>query len=227
MSLDMKIPSDVPRTHRFLGVEIELAPGVLIPRQETELLGRTAIAALQGKGERPLLVDVCCGSGNLACAIAHQVPDLHAWACDLTDPCVALARRNVARLDLTDRVEVLQGDLFAPLLERNLVGKIDCIVCNPPYISSGKLAGESAHLLEREPREAFDGGPYGLTIQQRVIREAAPLLRSGGILLLEFGLGQKRQVELLFGRARTYEAVTFVSDATGAPRVVRARKSVP
>jgi HemK-like putative methylase len=205
----------------FLGVEIETGPGVLVPRGETELLGRTALDKLRATGGT--LIDVCCGTGNLACAIAIAAPDTRAWALDLTDTCVALARANVARLDLGDRVTVLQGDLYAPLAGDGL-GEIDVIACNPPYISTGKL--ETRDDLAGEPREAFDGGPYGITIHQRVAREAVPLLRPGGWLVFEFGAGQERQLDALLRRTKAYDLIELISDDAGTPRVIAARKQL-
>jgi release factor glutamine methyltransferase len=116
----------------------------------------------------------------------------------------------------------VQGDLFSAL--KGLEGTIDLVVCNPPYISQAKLAGERAVLLESEPREAFDGGPYGLSIHQRVVREALPFLKPGGSLLFEIGLGQERQVKMLFERTRAYEDIRMVANAAGEVRVVAGRK---
>jgi len=79
-------------------------------------------------------------------------------------------------------------------------------------------------LLENEPREAFDGGPYGLSIHQRVVKEALPFLRPGGWLLFEIGLGQDRQVKMLFERTRAYQDLRTVANAAGEIRVVGARK---
>jgi release factor glutamine methyltransferase len=197
----------------FFGVDIELGPGTLIPRPETELLAATALAKLDGT----TMIDVCCGTGNLACALARRVPELRAWALDLTEPCVATARANVARLGLADRVTVLQGDLFAPV-----DAVVDLVVCNPPYISTGKLATRDD--LADEPREAFDGGPYGVTIHQRVAREAHRVLRPGGWLVCELGVGQEKQIQHVFARAGGYDTVEFVNDPQGAPRVVAARR---
>jgi release factor glutamine methyltransferase len=216
--------ADRPVRRVFLGVELELGVGALVPREETELLGRTSIEVLKRAGDAPTFIDMCCGCGNLVCAIASALPGARAFASDLTDPCVALARRNVERLGLGTRVQVVQGDLFAPLDGCGLEGSCDAVVCNPPYISTGKLEKESAHLLETEPREAFDGGPYGLTIHQRAIKEALPFLRPGGTLLFEIGAGQERQLTLLFARVKAYEEPELVTDATGVPRVVMARK---
>jgi len=209
----------------FMGVELIAAEGALVPRKETELLGNTALDVLRSCGSAtPRLIDMCCGSGNLACAIAHHLPGVRVWASDLTDGCIAVTRRNVEHAGVSDRVVVVQGDLFAGLAGFGLEGSIDVIVCNPPYISQGKLATDRAGLLEHEPREAFDGGPYGLSIQQRVVREALPFLRHGGVLLFEIGLGQDRQVKSLFDRAKVYEDIQFVGDAVGEVRVVSGRK---
>lgn len=208
----------------FMGIELITDEGALIPREETELLGNTALDLLRQVPHPPRVIDMCCGSGNLACAIAHHDPRVRVWAADLTDECVALARRNTAHVGVADRVTVVQGDLFAGLAGHGLEGTIDAVVCNPPYISRGKLETASAALLEHEPREAFDGGPYGLTIHQRVIKEALPFLRPGGRLLFEIGLGQDRQVAMLFAREKSYEDVQFVANAEGHLRVCHARK---
>lgn len=212
------------RLHLFMGVELELAPDVLVPRAETELLGRRAVAALHGRHADSIVVDMCCGSGNLALAIADAVPSARVWGADLTDGTVALARRNTRRLGLDGRVTIRQGDLFGALEGDGLKGRVDMVVCNPPYISTARLEGDSAHLLESEPREAFDGGPYGISIQQRLIREAAGVLKPGGWLMFEFGEGQDRQVAALLARAKAYTPVEFAHDEAGKPRVAMVRR---
>ncbi|HVH43467.1 MAG TPA: peptide chain release factor N(5)-glutamine methyltransferase [Labilithrix sp.] len=208
----------------FMGLSFETNETVLVPREETEILARAALELLSGlEPSATKVIDMCCGSGNLACALAHARPEIHVWASDLTDACVALARRNVARLELGDRVEIHQGDLFASLEGAQLEGHVDVVVCNPPYISTGKLANESAHLLEGQPREAFDAGPYGFAIHKRVIQEAPAFLRPHGWLVMEIGLGQEKQIEGLFNRTKRYEETRVFRDASGAPRVVAAR----
>lgn len=207
----------------FMDLELLAAPGTLVPRAETELLGHAALTALRGCAA-PRVIDMCCGSGNLACAIARHQPTARVWASDLTDPCVALARRNAVFTGVQDRVFVAQGDLFAGLAGLDLEGSIDAVVCNPPYISQAKLAGERSALLQHEPREAFDGGPYGLSIQSRVVKEALPFLRPGGVLLFEIGLGQERQVRMLFERTRAYGEIQSISNAAGVVRVAGGRR---
>jgi release factor glutamine methyltransferase len=214
---------DPMSVQRFMDVDLEVAPGALVPRAETELLGQTAVQILQARGDRQRAIDMCCGSGNLACGVAAAIDDVQMWASDLTDETVQLAERNVARLGLSSRVQVRQGDLFAGLADLGLEGTIDVMICNPPYISTSRLAGDRAYLLEHEPREAFDGGPYGLSIHQRVIKEGLPFLKPDGWLLFEIGLGQEKQLEQLFRRSKAYRTVQFVNDAD-VPRVVLAQR---
>lgn len=208
----------------FMGLELLVAPGALIPRPETELLGREAVALVKAAGAAPIVIDVCCGSGNLGCAIAHHVPTAKVFASDLTDGCFDLSKKNVQHLGLSERVRVFQGDLLAPIAAVVEPLSVDVIVCNPPYISTGRLAADRATLLDNEPREAFDGGPYGLSIHQRVIKDALALLKPKGHLLFEFGLGQEKQMTALFTRSKAYENVRFANNDSGAPRVVVATK---
>jgi len=209
----------------FMGVEFRVAPGVLVPREETELLGRAALEAIAELGlASPRVVDMCCGAGNLACSIARYVPGAQVWASDLTRQSVAVALDNVRKLGLGTRVRVQQGNLFAGLKALGLEGTVDIIVCNPPYISRQRLQGDRAHLLEHEPREAFDGGPYGFDIHLRVLKDARHFLRPGGVLLFEIGLGQERQVHKLFERALAYDDLRQLTDRSGAVRVVRGRR---
>ncbi len=212
----------------FMGVDLLVGPGVLVPRAETELLGRTAqrlLAEMIPAGDEPLrVVDMCCGSGNLACALAVGDQRVRAHAADLTQECIDLARQNIAQLGLAARVTVHQGDLFGALAGLGLEGKVDLVVCNPPYISRARLTKDRATLIAREPIEAFDGGPYGLTIHQRLIKEAPAFLKPGRPLLFEIGLGQERQIKLLFDRSRAWVNVRFVEDDAGNPRVAAAVK---
>jgi release factor glutamine methyltransferase len=202
----------------FMGLTFETNEAVLVPREETEILARAALEIVDAE-RATRVIDMCCGSGNLACALAHARPSLEVWAADLTDACVALARKNVARHALEGRVHVHQGDLFSALPEMS----VDLVVCNPPYISTGKLHGESAHLLDGQPREAFDAGPYGIAIHRRVIADAPRFLRPNGILAMEIGLGQEKQIDGLLVRAKRYTDTHYRKDARGAPRVVIAR----
>lgn len=210
----------------FMDVELMVGAGTLVPRSETELLARTAVSLLRDlETGNPRVVDMCCGAGNLACAIARHVESARVWACDLTGPSVELATRNADFCGVSGRMSVHQGDLFDSLRGLGLEGEIDMVVCNPPYISEQRLETERAPLLELEPREAFAAGPYGIALHQRVVRESAPFLRAGGVLLVEVGLGQDRQVRMLFERSKVYEDIQVVHTEAGEARVVSGRRS--
>jgi len=214
---------------RFMGLDLAVGAGALVPRAETELLARTAAELLVDITMMPgapiVVIDMCCGAGNIACALAAHDARLLVYAADLTAPCVALCRRNFAALGLEGRVSVHEGDLFAALAGLPLAGRADMIVANPPYISTARLAPgkDRAALLAREPVEAFDGGPYGLSVHQRLIREAPAFLRPDGWLLFEIGAGQDRQIRALFQRSG-YDPPTFIADNEGRPRVAVARR---
>ena len=213
----------------FLGVQLLTSPDVLAARLETELLGSEVISILraqelENQGQELRLVDMGCGSGNISCATAAAVPCLRVWASDLTESCAALTRTNVALNGLQGRVEVFQGDLFEPLHDRGLEGTIDVVEMNPPYIASSSLEKQRAELLRHEPREAFDGGPYGISIQARLIREAPVFLKEGGYLLFEFGLGQAKQVKALVDRSKLYTEIRFAFDESAEPRVAILKK---
>jgi release factor glutamine methyltransferase len=165
---------------------------------------------------------MCCGAGNLACAIAAKVDNVHVFGSDLTDECVQLSRKNVEYCNVGDVVTIVQGNLFEPLEEKGIKDSVDAIVCNPPYIPEEKINGDLTDLIELEPIEAFEAGPYGIKFHQSVSRAAASWLRVGGALLFEFGAGQERQVELLIRRTRVFGDVTFFANEEGISRVALA-----
>lgn len=209
----------------FMGLDLRMGGHVLRPRVETELLARAAQEVLVEAHGSPVCVDMCCGSGNLAIALATFSPGATIWASDLTDGAVATARHNVELRKLGSRVTIVQGDMFAPLAGRDLEGAIDLVVANPPYISTRRLVdGDRAYLLENEPREAFDGGPYGIALHQRLISESPVFLKSGGWLGFEFGVGQERQIAALLKRSRAFREPVWHSNDAGEPRVAFVRK---
>jgi release factor glutamine methyltransferase len=173
----------------FLGIELLAGPAALIPRRETEILGRAVIELLGGKSA-PLVVDVCTGSGNLALAYARHLPQARVFAADLSAEAIELARRNAGFTGLAQRVQFFPGDLFAPFEGLGLEGRCDLVSCNPPYITSAKVPKMAAEISAHEPKLAFDGGAMGLSILMRLFKEAPRFLKPGGALAFELGLGQ-------------------------------------
>jgi release factor glutamine methyltransferase len=214
----------VPLAHltgrqRFMGLELLAGPQALIPRIETELLARTALQWLQQRSGR-LVLDICTGSGNLALAIAHHAPNARVAAADLSADAVELARRNAVQLGLQSRVEWHTGDLLAPFDTPQFHGAVDLVVCNPPYISSPRLPQMPGEISGHEPALAFDGGPLGIRILQRLIREAPRFLQIGGALAFEVGLGQGDAVVKRMQALGGFSQVRGVSDAHGDVRCI-------
>jgi release factor glutamine methyltransferase len=224
----------------FMGYEFFAEEGTIYPREESgivvrEIVRLAASGALPGAlagtpagtpAETLRIIDQCGGSGNLGCVMAMSIPRAHVWTTDLNEKASALARRNIEKHGLVGRVDALTGDLFKPFDSLGLAGQIDAIGCSPPFISTGRLTRDRAYLLEHEPREAFDAGPYGLSIHMRVVKECLPLLRTGGYFVCEFGEGQAKQVESLVTRARAYDDIRILTDADGVARAISARKAV-
>lgn len=224
--------SGVPLAHltrrqRFLELELEVGPQALIPRRETELLARAAIARLNAASRerrRLMVIDVCTGAGNLALAAARGEPRAFVHASDLAPEAAALCRRNAERLGLAARVAVRSGDLLAPFDTPDFHGAIDMLICNPPYISAQKVDALPTEIGGHEPRLAFDGGPLGIGILVRLVREAPRFLRAGGWLAVEVGLGQGQAVARRLAGAGHFVRIETVSDATGEIRAILARR---
>ena len=225
--------SGVPLAHlsgrqHFMGLEMLASKEALIPRAETELLGGAALKVLRDlavatNGAAVTVVDVCTGSGNLALALAHHEPAARVFAADLSAEAVDLARRNAVHLGLEHRVELRVGDLLEPFNQPQFHGQVDLLVCNPPYISSKKVDTLADEIGAFEPRLAFDGGPLGIAILNRVIREAPLYLRPGGWLAVEVGLGQAVAMVKRMQGSGTYRSVNAVSNPLGEPRAVLAQ----
>lgn len=209
---------------RFMGLEMLAGPQALIPRHETELLATAARAKLLAcEAARPCVVDVCTGSGNLALALAHAAPAARVFASDLSADAVELAGRNAQLLGLQARVAWRVGDLLAPFDEPAFHGQVDLLTCNPPYISSKKLETMPGEIVGHEPHLAFDGGPLGVRILTRVVREAPRFLKPGGWLAVEIGLGQGKAMRQRLEAAGSYARVEEVLDAQGEIRALLGR----
>ncbi|MHB8966612.1 MAG: peptide chain release factor N(5)-glutamine methyltransferase, partial [Coriobacteriia bacterium] len=173
------VTGEMPFRHLVIRVE----PGVFIPRPETEVLVDAALEAIEGL-ERPLVGEVCTGSGCVAVSIAYENPKAHVWTSDISEAAVEAARRNALYAGVADRVQVSYGDLFAPYVSE-LPGSLDLVVANPPYIPSTQLPELPSEVLGFEPHTALDGGPDGLHVARRIARDAHGLLAEGGTLAVE------------------------------------------
>ena len=223
--------SGVPLAHltgrqHFMGLELLASADALVPRKETELLACEALGLLKnmaaGKGDL-VYIDVCTGAGNLPVALVSQVSGVMAFAADLSADAVRLARENVDFFNLEKRVKVLEGDLLAPFDSEEFYGKVDLLTCNPPYISSGKVADMHSEISDHEPDLAFDGGPFGIAILRKLIAEAPRFLKPGGWLAFEVGLGQGEKMIQRMKKKYDYAVVRPVLDKNNDIRAILAQ----
>jgi release factor glutamine methyltransferase len=167
----------------FCGLRIAVAPGVFVPRRRTEFLVERAVALAGGtarSGEPLVVVDLCCGTGAVAAALAAALQPTEVHASDVDPAAVACARRNLAAAG----GHVYQGDLYAPL-PAALRGRVTLLAANVPYIPTGQIGLLPAEARMHEPRVALDGGADGLDVLRRVAAAAPEWLAPGGHLLTE------------------------------------------
>lgn len=211
----------------FGGIGLYCTPDTLIPREETELLLRVAlkwVRRLQGADGRPLtLADIGTGSGNLAIAIASSTETSKILASDISGAAIAIARRNVERHHLQDRVTLFCGDMLAAI-KNGGYQQLDMVVCNPPYIPTTSLAKLDPEIRNHEPEVALNAGAYGLDIFSSLLSESPTVLRSGGVLAFEIGHGQEKLLTLLLLRNGNYAQIEYHRDAVDAIRVISARR---
>lgn len=209
--------------HReFWSLDLEVSPAVLVPRPETERLVELALERLAGRPS-PRIADVGTGSGAIALAVATERPDAALFATDLSPDALAVARRNATRLGLADRVSFYEGDLLDALTRVELLGALDAVLSNPPYIGEHELP-ELAPELDHEPRQALlGGGPDGLDILRRLAPQALRWLAPGGHLLCEIGSTQRQGACDILTRAGFVD-VDCIRDYSALDRVVLGRR---
>ena len=204
----------------FYGLPIVTTPDVLIPRMDTEKLVDTAKELLTGRKMNARILDLCCGSGCITCAIGHEMPATRLVAIDISANALEVCRRNIAAQKLISRVICMQADaLSSPPLG---IGEFDMIVSNPPYIASEKIKTLDVSVKDFEPVWALDGGEDGLKFYKAIIKYWKSLLRQGGYLLFEVGEGQAQAVRDMLSAAG-FGYTDTRKDTLGIDRVVFGR----
>lgn len=204
----------------FYGLELTVTPAVLIPRSDTETLVDQALALVEAPAGAPRILDLCTGSGCIACALGVRLPGSRLVLGDLSPAALELAARNAADCGLDARAVCRTLDALAPPPPD--LGSFDLIVSNPPYIPAAELDTLDRSVREFEPHMALDGGPDGLDFYRAIVAHWTPLLRPGGWLLLEIGDDQAGAVTRLL-RLAGMQNISVVQDAAGRDRVVRGR----
>ncbi len=203
----------------FYGFDFHVTPAVLIPRPETEAIVEQASLALRDITD-PSIIDVGTGSGCLAVALALTLPSARITAIDQSPAALAIARDNAVRHGVADRVETREGNLLDGIETR----EVHAVVSNPPYIADADFASLEPEVSDHEPREALSGGADGLDLIRRLVPQAFSVLRAGGSLFMELGIGQAEAVERIATEAG-FVNIRIIADLQAIPRVMLAEKS--
>ena len=201
----------------FYGLPLDIDRQVLIPRADTETLVDCALPFLRGQAGSRVL-DLCAGSGCIGLAVASQVADCRVTLGDISEGALRICRQNIRGNDLSDRVAPLQVNAMAAPPRQ--LGTYDCILCNPPYIPTGDIAGLDVSVRDFEPHDALDGGEDGLDFYRAVSSLWREALHTGGMLFFEVGIGQADDV-LRIMRSFGFGDLEITPDPAGIPRVVQ------
>lgn len=204
----------------FYGLPFIVTPDVLIPRMDTEVLVDAAIESLQGRKMDARVLDLCCGSGCIGCAIAHELPATRIVGVDISRKALDVCRKNTEQNRVSARFICMQADAKgSPPMG---IGTFDLIVCNPPYIPVGELMTLDPSVRDYEPLWALDGGEDGLDFYRGVLKYWKCVLRQDGQIMLELGEGQADAVRDMLLQSGFHNVETRL-DTIDVQRVITAK----
>jgi release factor glutamine methyltransferase len=212
-------------TREFWGLPLQLSAATLVPRPDTETVVELALEMLQAARPRlhPLrIADIGTGSGAILLALLSELPEACGIGTDISLAALWTARANAARLGLAARAAFVVCDYAAALAD-----SFDLMVSNPPYIRSAEIADLATEVRDHDPRRALDGGIDGLDAYRALIPQAARLLKPGGALVVEAGLGQSGDIGGLMTAAGLTLEQPAKADLAGIRRAVGSRKMPP
>jgi len=195
----------------FWTIDLEVGPGALVPRPDSETLIAAAVEHFGGTAGPPRILDLGTGPGTLLLAALDEWPNATGLGVDASEAALAYARRNAVRLGMRDRAELRIGDWAEGIDER-----FDLILANPPYVAEGAETG--AGVAEYEPAEALFSGPEGLEDYRRLAPAIGRLLAPGGLAAIEIGYDQAESVSRLFAARGISPAAA--RDLAGRPRAL-------
>jgi len=202
----------------FWSIPFRVCPGVLIPRQETELLVEKVLEFSSRRKE--LIVDLGTGAGNIAVSLAKELPQAEIVATDVSERALDVAAVNAAQQKISS-IRFEKGSLFEPLEKLRLQKKCDMIVSNPPYVSESEWPSLQDDVRLYEPKEALVAGRTGLEFIKKLVKGAPAFLKPRRYLCLEIGHGQKEETLSLFGDE--WDDLRCIDDLNGIPRVITAQ----
>lgn len=202
----------------FFGHDLRVSRHALVPRPETEGLVEHTLA-LARSIPNPRILDFATGSGCIAIALAHQLPNATVHALDVSEPALDLARANAAANKLSGHIHFHHGNGFNAL-PTSLAGLFDVIVSNPPYIPSGDIPSLDPEVRDHDPILALDGGPDGLDFYRRLAVECPDWLRQPAWFLAEFGDDQGPSIQKLFESHNFWGKTRLEKDLSGRDRII-------
>ncbi len=199
----------------FMGLDFKTAPGVLIPRIDTEFLTEEALIAVNDGAE---ILDLCTGSGCILLSIMKYKNDIRGTGTDISPAALSLARENAELLGIKN-VDLIESDLF-----NAVEGQFDLIISNPPYIRTSDIPSLMEEVKEYDPLAALDGGEDGLSFYKRIAAGAKDHLYNGGSLMFEIGFDQGKEVKSILEK-EGYDNISVCKDFSGNERVVKCLKA--
>jgi len=206
----------------FYGLKLKVDKNVLIPRPETEILVENVINFFKDRKEKLQIIDWGTGSGNIAIALSKNLNCL-VYALDISKSALKIAKQNAVLNKVSPRIQFMHSDSFKKT-DKRLKEKIDAIVSNPPYVKKSEFQKLPEEIKKFEPKVALLSPQNGLFYLQKIIAQGKTFLKAGGLITLEVGLGQAKQVAKLLAKEGNFENIQVKKDLNGINRVVLAQK---
>ncbi len=216
-------------THRveFMSLDFFVNERVLIPRPETEILVETVLKNAHDKqysNRKITIMDIGTGSGNIAVSLAKNLSNVEIYASDISQEALEVAKENVQRHQVVDKVHLLHGDLSGAFISHIDQGSVDFIVSNPPYVSESEWENLEPELKDHEPLEALVAGKDGLCFYRRIIKDASDWLKPEGCLVIEIGETQANSIIRLMESEGHYKDIEISNDLQGKERITSAKR---
>jgi release factor glutamine methyltransferase len=211
----------ITNSAEFMGIELYVKEGVLIPRPDTEVLVEEVLKEVK-KENFISVCDVCCGSGAIAISLAKHNPSVRVKCCDIAEAAEEVTKKNIELLAISDRVEFYRSDLLDFAIKTQQ--QFEVIVSNPPYIKTTVIPTLMEDVKDYEPYIALWGGDDGLDFYRKITEQSKVVLRSGGLLAYEIGYDQGEQVSSILAD-QGFKEVRVVKDLAGLDRVVMGIKN--
>jgi release factor glutamine methyltransferase len=209
----------------FYSIEMAVCKDCLIPRPETETLVERAIEFLRTRTGSQYVLDLCTGCGCIAITIAKNYPDVKVIATDISDAALSVAAQNVEKHKLSEKITLLSGDLFEPIIRQLDAPAFDLIVSNPPYVSEPEFEKLDKNVKDYEPHLALRGGFDGLAVYRRIADQVNNFLKPDAALMMEIGYAQGTAIRHKLEQTGLFASIAIERDLSNNDRIAIAKKT--